>query len=66
MSEYGLFSGLYFPLFILNMKINRVNLRIQLKYREIRTRKNTVFDFFFHAVVILQSRLEEWNRSSKR
>ena len=48
------FSGPYIPISRLNTGICRVNLRIQLKYRKIRTRKNTVFEYF-QAVVVLQS-----------
>ena len=43
MSEYGVFSGPYFPVFWLNGEISRVNLRIQSKYEKIRTRKSSVF-----------------------
>ena len=38
-SKYGVFSGPYFPVF-------RVNLRIQSEYRKIRTRKNSIFGYF--------------------
>ena len=46
MSEYGVFSGTYFPAFGLNMKIYYVNLRIQSEYRKIRTRKNSLLGHF--------------------
>ena len=45
-SKYGVFSGLYFPIFGLNTEIYSVNLRIQSKYRKIRTRKTSVFRDF--------------------
>ena len=44
--KYGVFSGPYFSVFGLNTEIYRVNLRIQFKYRKIRTRKNSVFGHF--------------------
>ena len=43
------FSGPYFPVFGLNTDIYRVNLRIQSKYRKIRTKKNSVFRHFSHS-----------------
>ena len=46
MSKYGVFSGLYFPVFGLNTEIYSVNLRIQSEYRIIRTRKNSIFGDF--------------------
>ena len=48
-SEYGVLSSPYFPVFGLNTEIYRENLRIQFEYRKIRTRKNSVFGHF-HAV----------------
>ena len=45
-SKYGAISGLYFPVFRLNMEIYSVNLRIQSEYRKIRTRNNSVFGHF--------------------
>ena len=42
-TKYGVFFGPYFPVFGLNTEIYSVNLRIQSKYRKIRTRKNSVF-----------------------
>ena len=45
-SKKGVFSGPYFPVFVLNMEIYGVNLRIQSEYRKIRTRKNSVFGHF--------------------
>ena len=48
-SKYGVFSGLYFPVFGLNTEIYRVNLRIQFEYGKIRTRKNSVFEHFSHS-----------------
>ena len=46
MSKYGVFSGLYFPVFGMNTETYGVNLRIQSEYRKIRTRKNSVFEQF--------------------
>ena len=43
LSEYGVISGLYFPVFGLNTEIYGVKLRIQSRYRKIRTRNNSVF-----------------------
>ena len=48
----GVFSGPYFPLFGLNTEINFVNLRIQSKYRKIRTRKYSVFGHFSHSATV--------------
>ena len=45
-SKYGVFSGPYFSVFGLNMKIHGVNLPIQSKYGKILTRKNSVFWHF--------------------
>ena len=50
--NYGVFSGPYFPVFVLNTEIYAVNLRIQSEYEEIQTRKNSVFRYF-HAVLYL-------------
>ena len=41
--EYGVFAGLYFPIFWLNTETYGVNLRIQSKCGKMRTRKNSVF-----------------------
>ena len=49
MSKYGYFSGPYFPVFGLNTEIYEVNLHIQSEYREIRTRKNSVFGNFLRS-----------------
>ena len=46
MSKYGVISGPYFPVFGLNTVIYSVNLRIQFKYRKIRTRNNSIFGHF--------------------
>ena len=46
MSKYGVFSGPYFPSFGLDTEIYGVNLRIQSKYKKIRTRKNSVLGHF--------------------
>ena len=45
-SKYGVISGPYFPVFELNMEIYSVNLRIQVEYKKIRTRNNSVFGHF--------------------
>ena len=47
-TEY--FPGPYFPVFGLNTEIYGVNLRIQSKYRKIRTRNNSVFGLFSRSV----------------
>ena len=44
------FSCPYFPVFGLNTEIYSVNLHIYSAYRKIRTRKNSVFGHFSHAV----------------
>ena len=58
-SKYGVFSGLYFPVFELNTDIYSVNLRIlhkspysQSEYSKMQTRKNSVLRTknTFHAV----------------
>ena len=43
-SKHWVFSGPYFPVFGLNAA--GLNLRIQFKYRKIRTRENSVFGHF--------------------
>ena len=50
-SKCGVFSGPYFPVFGLNMENDGVNLRIQSKYRKIRTSKNSAVGNF-HVVTI--------------
>ena len=50
MSEYGVISGPYFPVFGLNTEVYSVNFCIQSKYRKIRTRNNSVFGHFSHSV----------------
>ena len=52
-SKYRVFSGPYFPVFVLNTEIYGVNLRIQCKYKKIRTRKNSVFGHFSHSDKLL-------------
>ena len=42
MTKYGVFSDPYFPVFGLNTEIYSIYLRIQSKYRKIRTRKTSV------------------------
>ena len=53
LSKYGVFSGLYFPLFGLNTEIYSVNLGIQSAYGKIRPRKTSVFGQFSHSVWLL-------------
>ena len=50
MSKYGVFSGWYFPVFGLNMKIYGVNLRIQFEYKKIRAKKNSIFGHFLRSL----------------
>ena len=45
-SKYGVFSGPYFPVYVLNTEIYGVNLRIQSEYGKIRTRKHFIFGHF--------------------
>ena len=52
-SKYGVISGPYFSVFGLNTEIYEVNLRIQCKYRKMRTRNNSVFGHFSHSVGIM-------------
>ena len=44
--KYGDISDPYFPVFGMNTEIYSVNLRIQCKYRKIRTRNNSIFGHF--------------------
>ena len=46
-SEFEVFSGMYFPVFGLNMVINIVHLRIQYKYEKTGTRKKLHIRTFF-------------------
>ena len=46
MSKYGVVSGPYFRVFVLNTEIYEANLRIQPEYRKIRTKNNSVFGHF--------------------
>ena len=41
------FSGPYFPVFGLNTEIYGVNLCVQYEYGKMRTRRNSVFLFYF-------------------
>ena len=50
-SQYGVFSGLYFPAFGLNTDRHSVSFRIQSEYGKIRTTKTPYLDYF-HAVWI--------------
>ena len=54
-SKYGVFSGLYFPVFTLNREIYEVNLRIWSKYGKIRTKKLHIWTFFTRWTLV-------WNR----
>ena len=49
------FSSPYFPVFGLNTEMYVVNIRIQSEYREIRTRKNSVFGHFSRSVYFRHS-----------
>ena len=49
------YSGLYFPVFVLNTNIYSVNLRIQSKYGKIRTRKYSVFGIFSRSISFTRS-----------
>ena len=60
--KYGAFSGQYFPVFGLNTEIYGVNLRIQSEYREIRTRKNSVFGHFSRSAMFLVIAMVEFKR----
>ena len=56
MSKYGVFSGLYFPVFGLNTEIYGANLRIQSKYlhgpyREKYRPENTPYLDTFHTII---------------
>ena len=53
-SKFGVLDGTYFPAFALNTEIYGVNLRIQSKYRKIRTRKNSVFGHFSRSVKLTE------------
>ena len=46
------FSGLYFPIFTLNMKIYSVNIRIHSEYGKKRTRKILTTDTFYLVFII--------------
>ena len=64
-SKYGVFSGPYFSVFGLNMKIYSVNLHIQSEYRKIQTTKNSVFGYFsrsasLYDICLLQKLLEDF------
>ena len=57
--KYGVFSGLYFPVFSLNTEIYGVNLRIQSECRKIRTRKNSVFGHISRSAIELARIIRE-------
>ena len=48
--EIFIFSGPYFPVFVLNMEIYSVNLRIKFEYGKYRTEKTPYLNTF-HAVL---------------
>ena len=50
MPKYGVISGPYFPVFVLNMEIYELNPRIQSEYRKRRTKHNSVFGHFSHSL----------------
>ena len=52
--NYGVFSGPYFPVFVLNTEIYAVNLRIQSEYGEIQTRKNSVCRYFSRSALFVE------------
>ena len=47
-SKYGVFSGWYFPVFLLNTEVYEVKLHIQSEYRKI-TRRNSGFGHFLRS-----------------
>ena len=57
MSKYVVISVPYFPVFGLNTEIYEVNLRIQSKYRKIRTRNNYVFGHFSRSASLAEMRI---------
>ena len=59
MSKYGVISGLYFPVFGLNMEIYSVNLCIQSAYRKIWTRGNFVIGHFLRSDEFRQNLLKQ-------
>ena len=64
-SKYGVNSGPYFPLFGLSIEIYGVNLRIQPKCRNIRTRNNSVFGYFSRSYFSTKAQLFQWSSSPK-
>ena len=56
MSKYGVFPGLYFPVFGLNTERYGVSVRIQSECGKIRTRKNSVFRHVSCSVCLVISR----------
>ena len=51
LSDYGVFSGPYFPVFGLNTERYEVSLRIQSECGKIRTRKNSVSGHFSRSML---------------
>ena len=52
-SQYGVFSGLYFPAFGLNTERFSLSLRIQSECGKIRTRKKSVFGHFIRSAAVI-------------
>ena len=64
-SKCGVFSGPYFPVFGLNLENDGVNLRIQSKYRKIRTSKNPAVGKFSRSDDLMHND-EKWSKSLKK
>ena len=60
-SKCGVFSGPYFPVFGLNLENDGVNLRIQSKYRKIRTSKNSAVGKFSRSDDLMHND-EKWSK----
>ena len=54
-SEYGVFSGLYFPVFVLNVEIYSAYFRIQSEQGEIRTKKAPHLNTFEAMIMITEN-----------
>ena len=61
-SKYGVFSGLYSPVFQMNAEIYGVNLHIQSEYRKMRI-TNSVFGHFLRNEWVLNAPLMTMIRS---
>ena len=64
-SKYGFFSGPYFPAFGLNTVKYSVSLRIQSECGKIQARKNSVFGYFSHSVLILDQETQKSGQHKK-